>query len=290
MEKQSDHRADPAMAEQFGHLVTGHRTAGRFPVPMYRLALPSGRHSDTPLESYILTLVVRGECKLETDYGGDRGRWDAGPGLITITPARTACDLVLHGEVEALALDIPIGLIEDLGDLAGVRPLGDLGPCHGGFHDPLIEALCLRLWDEAGGGSPLGPLIIDSALHTLGAALLGRSGRVVASPGRRTRLSGGPLRSVLDYMGSQLDGPIRLSELAAVAHLSEFHFARLFKQATGLAPHQYLIRLRVERAKRLIREGRLPLSQVAAACGFSDQSQFSRHFKRLVGVTPKMFG
>ncbi len=71
--------------------------------------------------------------------------------------------------------------------------------------------------------------------------------------------------------------------------MSEFHFARLFKQTTGLPPHQFVIHRRIECAKRLIVAGRLSLSQIAIEVGFSDQSQLNRHFKRIVGVTPKQF-
>ena len=63
----------------------------------------------------------------------------------------------------------------------------------------------------------------------------------------------------------------------------------MFKQTTGLPPHQFVIHQRVERAKLLIVEGQLSLAQIALAVGFSDQSQLNRHFKRLVGVTPKQF-
>ena len=78
--------------------------------------------------------------------------------------------------------------------------------------------------------------------------------------------------------------------MAAVAHLSPYHFARQFKAASGLPPHQYVIMRRVERAKQLLQAGtELSLAEVAAHAGFSDQSQFSHHFKRLVGVTPGQF-
>ena len=70
----------------------------------------------------------------------------------------------------------------------------------------------------------------------------------------------------------------------------ELHFARQFKGATGLPPHQYVITRRVDRAKQLLRGGgEVSLAQVAARAGFSDQSVFSHHFKRLVGVTPGQF-
>jgi AraC family transcriptional regulator len=78
--------------------------------------------------------------------------------------------------------------------------------------------------------------------------------------------------------------------MAAAAHLSVYHFARQFKRATGLPPHQYVIMRRVERAKQLLQGGTdLSLAEVAAGAGFSDQSQFSHHFKRLVGVTPRQY-
>ena len=78
--------------------------------------------------------------------------------------------------------------------------------------------------------------------------------------------------------------------MAAVARLSPYHFARQFKAATGLPPHRYVIARRVERAKVFLQGGGdFSMAEVAARAGFSDQSQFSHHFKRLVGVTPGQF-
>jgi AraC family transcriptional regulator len=78
--------------------------------------------------------------------------------------------------------------------------------------------------------------------------------------------------------------------MAAVVGLNPYHFARQLKGATGLPPHQYVIDRRVERARLLLHAGTdLSLAEVALRAGFSDQSQFSRHFKRLVGVTPGQF-
>ncbi|NJS10840.1 MAG: helix-turn-helix transcriptional regulator, partial [Microcoleus sp. CSU_2_2] len=69
--------------------------------------------------------------------------------------------------------------------------------------------------------------------------------------------------------------------------ISSYHFCRLFKQSTGFSPHQYVIQQRVERAKQLLRQGQMSIGEIAIACGFSHQSHFNRHFKRLTGVTPK---
>ena len=98
------------------------------------------------------------------------------------------------------------------------------------------------------------------------------------------------LRAVVEYIEEHLDASPTLGHMAAVARLSPYHFARQFKRATGLAPHQYVIAHRVERAKGLLQAGTdLSLALVAAYAGFSDQSQFCQHFRRVVGVTPGQF-
>jgi AraC family transcriptional regulator len=92
------------------------------------------------------------------------------------------------------------------------------------------------------------------------------------------------------YIEEHLDAGLSLEQLAAAAHLSVYHFARQFKAAIGLPPHQYVINRRVERARQLLQAGTdLSLAEVAAGAGFSDQSQLTHHFKRLVGVTPGQF-
>ena len=71
-----------------------------------------------------------------------------------------------------------------------------------------------------------------------------------------------------------------------MANLSERHFSRLFKESTGVSPHQYVIRQRVEKARDLLASTDLPVGEVALVCGFAHQGHLARHFGRLVGVTP----
>jgi AraC family transcriptional regulator len=111
-------------------------------------------------------------------------------------------------------------------------------------------------------------------------------------PGRERdgALPRGRLRAVIEYIEEHLGGAPTLEQLAAVARLSPYHFARQFKTATGLPTHQYVILRRVERARQLLQARTdLSLVEVALHAGFSDQSVFCLHFKRLVGVTPRQF-
>jgi AraC-like DNA-binding protein len=93
-------------------------------------------------------------------------------------------------------------------------------------------------------------------------------------------------RRVCDYIESHLDQKIGLEALAAMAGLSTYHFARAFHQSVGKPPHSYILDQRLERADHMLRETELPLSQIAAATGFSDQSHLARHFRRRTGMSP----
>jgi AraC family transcriptional regulator len=97
------------------------------------------------------------------------------------------------------------------------------------------------------------------------------------------------LRAVLECIESQLDEDVSLLTLARHAHISPFHFARLFRATVGVSPHQFVLRLRLERAARLMKAGKMPLAQIAAECGFHDQPHFTRAFQRVFRITPAMY-
>lgn len=97
------------------------------------------------------------------------------------------------------------------------------------------------------------------------------------------------LKQVINYIYAHLDSDLSLKELANSVQMSPHYFARLFKETTGITPHQYVIRCRVERAKNLLKEKKLSIAQIATQVGFVDQSHLNRYFKRLVGITPKTY-
>jgi len=110
-------------------------------------------------------------------------------------------------------------------------------------------------------------------------------------PATQTRggLPPGAMRRVREYVDAHLSESMDLAELAAVAGLSLFHFARQFKQTAGATPHHYLVRRRVERAQEMLARTNLSLSEIALAAGFSDQSHLARHFRQMLGTTPREF-
>jgi AraC-like DNA-binding protein len=101
-------------------------------------------------------------------------------------------------------------------------------------------------------------------------------------------LAPGITRRISEYIDSHLGENISLEAMAEMAGLSVNHFARAFRQSTGIAPHGYLLQRRIEHAARLLSRTELPLSEIALAVGFSDHSHFARHFRRLTGMTPSV--
>jgi transcriptional regulator of acetoin/glycerol metabolism len=105
----------------------------------------------------------------------------------------------------------------------------------------------------------------------------------------RGGLPPGAMRRVREHVETHLSESMDLAELAAIAGLSLYHFARAFKQSAGVTPHHYLMRRRIERAQAMLARSGLPLSQIALAAGFSDQSHLARHFRQMLGMTPGQF-
>jgi len=128
---------------------------------------------------------------------------------------------------------------------------------------------------------------LDGALTLLRGHLQESPANAASAGGLRQRgLARWQSRAAIEYINANLASKLTLAEIAKVACLSQSYFSRAFKMSHGVSPWAYIILARVDRAKRLIRATREPLSQAASACGFADQAHFSRVFRRCVGVSP----
>jgi transcriptional regulator of acetoin/glycerol metabolism/AraC-like DNA-binding protein len=108
-------------------------------------------------------------------------------------------------------------------------------------------------------------------------------------PQARGGLSPGAARRVREHIDAHLSENVDLAALAAIAGLSVYHFARAFKQSTGVTPHYYLVKRRIDQAKEMLARTEVSLAEVALATGFSDQSHLARHFRQILGTTPSQF-
>jgi AraC family transcriptional regulator len=252
---------------------------------------PASELSPFALTHHTLVLFARPPEELDLRYEGVKRYVPPPAGSISVVPAGSPARWRWSGRNDTLHIYLEPELVARVAAEAFSRDPARLTvPPLDALDLPHLRAAMWAVDAELTAGAG-GRLAAESLANVLAVHLI----RHVLAPRRPERRRNGTLpraklRAVVKYIADHLDAGPSLEQLAAVARLSPYHFARQFKQATGLPPHQYLIARRVERAKQLLQpDGDLSQAEIAARAGFSDQSQFSHHFKRIVGVTPRQF-
>ena len=151
------------------------------------------------------------------------------------------------------------------------------------FSDPRVMSLAELIAAECENPEPLHDLYGDGLTLSLLINVLQLRG---SHPRRRSELASWQLRRAVDYIEENCLRNIRLEELASLTGLSQSHFSHAFKASTGLPPHQWQTKARLERAKQLLLKGDTPLTNIAVETGFADQAHFTRVFRKNVGITP----
>jgi len=160
-----------------------------------------------------------------------------------------------------------------------------------GIHDPLIAAAATALAREVREPGEHASLFADQLADTILLHVLRTRSDGDAGQHREARggLSSRAVRIVVEKIESTLSSGTTLGELAREVGLSRAHFARAFKTSMGVAPHSFMTRRRIERAKELLLQGDQPLADIALAVGFSSQAHFTDQFRRMTGSTPLRF-
>jgi AraC family transcriptional regulator len=258
----------------------------------YRGSSASGEFSLPPVSRHQLFLIIRPSETLELRSEGVRLDRPPAAGSIHVIPAGSSVRWRRQGSRDALLIDLEPSLIARVAaeafELDSSRTM--LPPFYG-VNVPELRSAMLAVDAELRAGGVGGSLLAESFANVLAVQLI----RHITGHRRLKATADGvlprpKLRLVIEYIMENLEGTPTLDQMAAVVRLSPYHFARQFKVATGLAPHQYVIARRIERAQELLRtDSEAGLAEVALRSGFANQSHFCLHFKRIVGVTPRQF-
>jgi AraC family transcriptional regulator len=214
------------------------------------------------------------------------------PGTIWTCPAGVREeDISMNAWHECLHIYLPHDRFVQLSDVRGgpvvtaqhINYLADID-------DDLIRQIGWTLLTELKAPTSSGRVLVETLALALTARLTQAHAAGVPDRTRHVRtrhmLDELRVRRVIDYMAEHLDDEIGIDDLAAVACLSPFHFIRMFRRRMGMPPSRYLGRMRLERAKTLLARGENSLAEIAAACRFSSQANFTRAFHRATGATP----
>ncbi len=210
-------------------------------------------------------------------------------GGVDIIPAGMPSEWEIKDSGTRLMLRVPRSLLEQAAAASGMDPARVEIVSRFQTRDPQIEHIAWAVKAEIEAGSPGGRLFLDSLGLALATRLMQQHSSQSPPPPNATRsvgLGGTKLTRLLAHIEDNLDQTLSLAEIATIAGLSASHLKTVFRQATGLPVHQYVLRRRVERAQTMLREGKLPINEIALATGFAHQSHMARHMRRLFGVTP----
>jgi AraC-like DNA-binding protein len=206
---------------------------------------------------------------------------------VTIYDLRTDPVIYVNNPLVGLHFHLPRAVLDTLADQSGAPRITDLAyPRGSGIDDSVLYNLGMALMPAFRHAGQVHRLFIDHVTLAVTTHVAQTYGGLRAMTPRRGGLAPWQERLAKDILDAHLDGEISQSVIARRCGLSPGHFARGFRVSTGLAPHQWLLRRRVDRAKDLLRRTDTPLAAVARLSGFSDQSHLTRVFVGFVGIPP----
>jgi AraC family transcriptional regulator len=193
----------------------------------------------------------------------------------------------LHTPFDSLRFYIPQIALDEMANEEGIRRVKGLYAPNFGGCDLVMYGLAQALaaaMEQPGDGTAMFSDYVALAFF----AHIVRAYGSVSTQGRNARggLAPWQMQRARDFINANLAGDPSISQVADACGLSAGYFVRAFKQATGVPPHRWLTKQRVERAKELLQDPRQELSDIAQLCGFVDQSHFTRVFSRSEGYSP----
>jgi AraC family transcriptional regulator len=259
------------------------KSAGEYGIGIVQFRFAGGAFSKGAALHHLLMFNLGNPVLITCQIGQKLLDHVAPTGNVTICPADTEFSAESSYSVDTLLLAIPTDLFACLSaehSKPMASPAEKLSGC-----DDVLFAIARELADEAASGFSSGPHYWTEVTDTLLSCLF-ENHHSVRLPGGRGVLNAETLTRINAYVGEHLAEPIDVDMLADVAAKGRSHFPRIFRRSVGMSPYQYLVRLRLKYALRMISEGEMTLTEVAAATGFTDQSHLCRWTKRVYGTSP----
>ena len=255
-----------------------------------QLTFDAGENVVPPNDVHIFGIHTGAPLKLYQERDGKTVERTFVAGDLVFIPAGMENYCTHRDRASGLYISLKPQVVNTIADDIGMN--GDtlsLGTNYG-EPDPIVQQIGQALLYEQQTTGAGGNLYVQSLTQQITVHLLRRYATTTKSNTDETMADDDArqrIKPALDYIHAHLNQSLSVDDIAAVAHLTTYHFTRVFKQATGFTPHQYVIEQRVAQAVNLLQANQLSIAQVAVEVGFNDQSHLSRHIKRNTGFTPR---
>ena len=237
-----------------------------------------------------LIFVSLAEGHVVRESGGDISEKDLEAGLVSVHPSDTPVRWSWNTRLSFTMMSLEPGYLDKVAhDSFGFDGHVKLRAAEG-QRDPVIASIAGALIREVMGGDAGSRLYAESLANLLAVQLLRNyTDNPQLIEAEKVGVAPRSVIQAMKYIHQNYPGDVSLADIARAANLSPYHLTRVFKKAAGISPHQYLLQVRVNSARSLLTAGAgdRSLAEIAAAVGFADQSHLTRHFKRMLGVTPK---
>ncbi|WP_394846430.1 AraC family transcriptional regulator [Pendulispora brunnea] len=256
---------------------------GKSGIHVRRLRFAGGAHYRGELPQHVFFLQLDTPARLNCQLAGRQMDHVVLAGSATICPAGIDASAESSQGLEVLAITISRERLA-LAAAQAYRPGANLVECFS-IYDVALDGIAQMLASEASFGFGNGPLYWSSVADALVEHIVEQH---MTRPAAAIRgmLTPAALLRVTEFIHANINQPLEVETLAGVAAQSRFHFSRVFARSVGVSPHRYVMQLRLQRARDLLRDGRKTLSEVAYATGFVDQSHLTRWSQKIYGVPP----
>jgi AraC family transcriptional regulator len=245
---------------------------------------------DLPVAHHIVELASQQHVSLgeRPDWRGQLRPFSKYPGTCNCFPVGIRPKLRVFTQTNLIVCGLEPEFVEEVSEELGSNRVAQFR-VQMDIRDESLGNLMRLLENAAKSGEPSGNLYVDHLIYafTLRLLSLGQGRQYTFIP--QGALPAHKLRRVIERMNADLDTDLDLRTIAAESGYSRNHFLRMFRAATEWTPHQYFLRLRIEKAQSLMKSQSLRIIDIAESCGFTSQSQFSRVFRRVIGVTPRQY-
>ena len=238
------------------------------------------------LSDSLMVLHRGGPVDITYTVGGKSVGRHIPKGGVFFLPAGHECDVALHAALDSTHIYLRSDLFAE-GEPGAHNVLGGLAPMYG-ENDAVLAHLAAAVGDTIIAGLPASSLFVDPIVSAIANRFIAINYHTpAAEPGKQTqRLTHRQMQRIREFVEANLETDIRLEMMAGICGRSTEYFVRVFKATAGVSPYQYVLNLRIERAKALLGVEGASIADVALQCGFSHQEHLTRMFRRFTGVTP----
>lgn len=246
-----------------------------------------------PLDNHCVIVQLEPSGQVTTTINGQDLDNFLSPGDITIIPAGVPSRWLWRDgrSHEALHIYLEPNFVQKIAETNGLSHDQMAIEPQIGIRDEQLSHMAMSLLYELKAENVVGRLYADSVASVLAIQLVRRYSCLKDVTIRKGGMAPNKLRRALEFISDKLEQQqgIALEVVAQEVGMSRYHFSRVFKESMGLSPINYIVRQRIERAKKLLAETDLPIADIALQAGFSGQSHFTTFFSKLVGLTPRSF-